>query len=130
MDEKMYIDGLQHIGIPVDDIDISGTFYESLGFKEVYRVYYEPDRQWIRFMELNDLVLELYQESSVKRDGAINHLALNCLDIDKEYEKIVKLGYKVLSNGVESMDIWDKGVRFFIISGPDRERIEFCQRLA
>lgn len=129
MDEKVYIDGLQHIGIPVDNVEVSTAFYERLGFKEIYKVYYKPNKQWIRFMELNKLVLELYEESSEMRDGAINHFALNCLDIEAEYARVTALGCEVISSGIESMDIWSDGVKFFIISGPDRERIEFCQRL-
>lgn len=129
MDKKMYINGLQHIGIPVENMEVSIGFYESLGFKKIYEVHYEPKEQWICFMELGGLALELYEETGSKTDGAINHIALNCLDIGMEYDEVSGLGYEVVSHGIEDMDIWPKGVRFFIIKGPDQERIEFCQRL-
>ena len=35
---------------------------------------------------------------------------------------------KVLSNGIEELPFWEKGVAFFIIEGPNKERIEFCER--
>ncbi|MFR0790052.1 MAG: hypothetical protein ACLSHW_04940 [Lachnospiraceae bacterium] len=41
---------------------------------------------------------------------------------------ICEQGYKVLSNGIEELPFWEKGVAFFIIEGPNKERIEFCER--
>ena len=58
----------------------------------------------------------------------INHFALNCTDIQAAYAWICEQGYKVLSNGIEELPFWEKGVAFFIIEGPNKERIEFCER--
>ena len=129
MEKEMYINGLQHIGIPTERMEDSITFYGELGFNEIYKLYYKPKEQWICFMELGGLMIELYEEKGNAVDGAINHFSLNCLDIHKEYARIATLGYQVISDGIEDMDIWTNGVKFFIISGPNRERIEFCQRL-
>lgn len=58
-----------------------------------------------------------------------NHIALNCLDIEKAYAAALNQKHLVLSNGIEALDFWERGVRFFIIQGPNKERIEFCQKL-
>ena len=49
-------------------------------------------------------------------------------DIQAAYAWICEQGYKVLSNGIEELPFWEKGVAFFIIEGPNKERIEFCER--
>ena len=35
---KNYVTGLQHIGIPTNDIKKSLEFYEKLGFENIYQV--------------------------------------------------------------------------------------------
>ena len=37
-------------------------------------------------------------------------------------------GYTILSDGMEKLPFWENGVAFFIIQGPNQERIEFCER--
>ena len=31
--------------------------------------------------------------------------------------------------GIEELPFWENGVKFFMIKGPNEERIEFCQKL-
>ena len=50
-------------------------------------------------------------------------------DVDAVYAQVQKLGYPVVSNGIEFLPFWKNGVRFFTILGPNRERIEFNQYL-
>ena len=38
-------------------------------------------------------------------------------------------GYEIVSNGIEALPFWEKGVRFFLILGPNQERIEFNEIL-
>ena len=70
----------------------------------------------------------LFHDFNHKKYRAINHFALNCTDIQAAYAWICEQGYKVLSNGIEELPFWEKGVAFFIIEGPNKERIEFCER--
>ena len=35
----------------------------------------------------------------------------------------------MLTPGINSLPFWEKGIKFFIIEGPNRERIEFCEIL-
>ena len=104
--------GIQHIGIPTSDIETTIRFYEGLGFQTMH----------------TNQVIETYAEGGNGIDGAINHFALNCTDIQAAYAWICEQGYKVLSNGIEELPFWEKGVAFFIIEGPNKERIEFCER--
>ena len=61
--------------------------------------------------------------------GAINHFAINCTDIDGAYKLAQEKGYKVVSEGIEALPFWEKGIRFFIIEGPNKERGEIDQIL-
>lgn len=124
-----YCDGIQHVGIPTDHLENTIHFYEDLGFQVILRTSVPEKDQNVAFLQLVSLVIETYEDPVALRDGAINHIALNCLDIEKAYEAALNQKHLVLSNGIEALDFWEKGVRFFIIQGPNKERIEFCQRL-
>ena len=109
-----YCDGIQHVGIPTDHLENTIHFYEDLG---------------LAFLQLGNLVIETYEDPVALCDGAINHIALNCLDIEKAYAATLNQKHLMLSNGIEALDFWERGVYFFIIQGPNKERIEFCQKL-
>ena len=61
-------------------------------------------------------------------DGAYQHVALDVTDIDAAYEKICSEGHEIITNGIEALPFWDNGVKFFMIKGPNEEKIEFCQK--
>ncbi len=124
-----YCDGIQHVGIPTDHLENTIHFYEDLGFQVILRTSVPEKNQNVAFLQLGSLVIETYENPVALQDGAINHIALNCLDIEKAYEAALSQKQLVLSNAIEALDFWEKGVRFFIIQGPNKERIEFCQRL-
>ena len=104
-------------------------FYEDLGFQVILRTCVPEKNQHVAFLQLGNLVIETYEDPVALCDGAINHIALNCLDIEKAYAAALNQKHLVLSNGIEALDFWERGVRFFIIQGPNKERIEFCQKL-
>lgn len=124
-----YCDGIQHVGIPTNNLENTITFYENLGFQVILRTIVPEKKQHVAFLQLGNLVLETYEDPVALCDGAINHIALNCTDIEKACEEVQKRQLTILSNGIEALDFWERGVRFFIIQGPNKERIEFCQRL-
>ena len=45
------------------------------------------------------------------------------------YQKICNEKYTVITEGIEKLPFWENGVKFFMIKGPNEERIEFCQKL-
>ena len=61
MEIKDFINGLQHVGIPTEKMLQSITFYQQLGFKLVNQEI-QPDGGGVAFLEINDLIVELYEQ--------------------------------------------------------------------
>ncbi|MCH3920158.1 MAG: VOC family protein [Sphaerochaeta sp.] len=123
-----YLLGLQHIGLPTSDVEKTKAFYESLGFSCMYETLWEGHP--LRFFILNGLVIEVYYvEKSAFTDGSWDHIALDVSDIEKTLEEVHSLGYKELEQGIQSMPVFDHGVRYFTIRGPNGEKVEFNQKI-
>ena len=131
------IQGLQHLGLPVTDIEESKIFYGQLGFQEVMKTSLpvQDDAVAVAMLELNGFILELYQpvgkeldEITKRSDGHIDHLALNVLDIDRAFEEIQEAGLEPLEDSPVFLPFWENGVKYFSVRGPDGEKIEFNQR--
>lgn len=120
--------GIQHIGIPAADVEKTCRFYEGLGFVRAFETEIH-DSQKVAFLQSGNLVLEVYQSETAGMAGAIDHIAVDCLDVVAAYEQALVNGYVIVSDGIEELPFWEKGVRFFMIEGPNRERIEFDERL-
>lgn len=121
------IHGLAHIGIPTEKLEETLHFYEVLGFARVYQT--QNGSQRVAFLEQEGLQLEIYEQERTARDGAIDHIALNCTDIDCAYAEVRKLGLRLLTPEIQELPFWDRGIRYFLIQGPNGEKVEFCQRL-
>ena len=120
--------GLQHIGLPANDSKKTRAFYESLGFKVVYETDNGPEH--VVFLALNGLVLETYQNGkAAMRDGSWDHVALDVDDIEAALAECKNLGYPPLEGSIQFLPFFEKGVRFFTILGPNREKVEFNQTL-
>jgi lactoylglutathione lyase len=136
---KGNLQGFQHVGIPVTDLERSKAFYAQLGFVEVMRTDLPGASEAIRvaMLRYEGLTLELYQlereerEAISKRtDGHIDHIALDVMDIEKAYAEINAAGLKILEDAAPVLlPFWDHGVKFFSIHGPDGEKVEFSQIL-
>ena len=61
--------------------------------------------------------------------SAYQHVALDVEDIESMYQKICNEKYTVITDGIEELPFWENGVKFFMIKGPNEEKIEFCQKL-
>lgn len=130
MDIKSKISGVQHIGIPTDNIRESIEFYEKLGFENIYQTVNEAKNETVAFLQLGNLVMEIYENKcAVMKTGAIDHVALDVKEIDSIFEQIKAAGFNMLDNKVQSLPFWKNGVRFFTILGPNEEKIEFCEKL-
>lgn len=125
-----YALGLQHVGLPVSDMDQTVTFYESLGFENIYATVNEQAEEKVVFLRLKNLTIEAYENhNAAMRSGAIDHIAIDVSDAEAAYALAKEQGYRIVSNGVESLPFWENGVKFFILEGPNKERVEFNQYL-
>lgn len=128
MDINNFCTGLQHIGIPTNDIERTKAFYEQLGFKLIMQTS-NGDEQ-VAFLQLHNLVIETYQNyAATMQAGAIDHIAIDVKQIDALYEKVQAMGLTILEGGLQSLPFWERGIKYFIILGPNNEKIEFCERL-
>lgn len=136
---KDNLQGLQHLGLPVTNLERSKAFYTQLGFTEAMRVDIQPRSEVIRvaMMEHTGFVIELYESGPEKRsqiaarsDGHIDHVALNVLDIEQAYAEIKAAGIEILEdNAPVYLPFWKNGVKYFTVRGPDGEKVEFNQIL-
>ena len=118
--------GLQHIGVPTDDLEQTIRFYESLGFKTAHRTA-NGDEQ-VAFLRLGDLTIETYQNfKAAKINGAVDHIAINVTDVDEARRIADSMGLEVIEEG--QLPFWENGVKYFTILGPNREKLEFNQYL-
>ena len=118
--------GLQHVGIPTNDIEKTIAFYEMLGFVTVHRA--DNRGEAVAFLKMGDLIIETYQNNrATGLSGAIDHIALNVTDVDKARRIAEELGLEVIEEG--QLPFWENGVRYFTVLGVNGEKVEFNQYL-
>lgn len=123
-----YITGIQHIGIPTNDIQATKDFYNRLGF--ITELETDNNGEKVAFLRLKNLVIETYQNGQAAMlSGAINHIAIDVKNIDEVFSLVKSLDVEMADNCVSGLPFWENGVRFFTIVGPNRERVEFCERI-
>lgn len=128
MEVKDFCTGVQHIGIPTNNLDETIRFYEQLGFNVALKT--QNGEEAVAFLQLHNLVIETYENrSAVMQAGAIDHIAIDVKEIDALFETVKAKGFYLLDNRVNALPFWENGVRFFTILGPNKEKIEFCERL-
>ncbi len=129
---------IQHIGIPVTDIKRSEAFYQSLGFKNVMSTGFEYNggNGIVAMMKLHEMIIELYQmpetdlaEIRTRKNGHIDHIAFDVDDINKTFDTLKKEGFHILEEQPVFLSFWKNGCKYFNITGPDGERLEFNQVL-
>ena len=133
---KFNINHLQHIGIPVTDLKRSETFYEQLGFRNVMDAGfdYKGGKGRVAMMQHGNLVIEIYQMppeelAAIKnrKDGHVDHIAFDVDDIDLAFAELKKASFHILEEEPVFLPFWENGCRYFNITGPDGERLEFNQ---
>lgn len=127
---KQMINGLQHLGLPTNDIEKTIAFYESLGFDIALRTVNEAVNEQVAFLRLGNVTIETYENrAAAMQNGAVDHIALDVSDVDAVFEQVSKLGHTMLDDQVQFLPFWERGVRFFTIQGPNHEKVEFSQKL-
>ena len=123
---KDYATGIQHIGVPTKDYDATLDFYKKLGFD----VYYETlnGDSKLAFMRLENMVVETYEQADAAGvSGGIDHMAIDVKDIDKVYKEICEMGLNNLNDVIHPLPLLENGIKYFMIKGPNEEKIEFNQ---
>ena len=130
MDLKNYSTGIQHIGIPTNDIEKTIAFYKELGFETVLQTINKEADDKVAFLKLKTLVIETYENKAAKfESGAIDHVAIDVNDIEEVYQYISEKKLNTTNDTIHFLPFWKNGVRFFTIEGPNMEKIEFSQYL-
>ena len=76
--------------------------------------------------------METFQKDEANQVwGAWDHIAIDVDDVDKAWADAKEVGYKIVEgeDGPILLPFFDKGVRYFTIEGPNKEKIEFNQKL-
>jgi catechol 2,3-dioxygenase-like lactoylglutathione lyase family enzyme len=129
---------IQHIGIPVTDIKVSEGFYERLGFTNVMAssFSYNGGKGNVVMMQQHNITIELYQmpeaelkEIRQRKNGHIDHIAFDVDDINEAFATLKENGFTVLEAAPVFLSFWEKGCKYFNITGPDGERLEFNEIL-
>ncbi len=130
MNIKENATGIQHIGIPTNDINATLEFYEKIGFDVVLRTVNKEANEQVAFLQMHNIVIETYENHAAAMvSGAIDHIAIDVRDIDEAYKTIVNVGLNNTNDTIHFLPFWDNGVKFFKIKGINGEMIEFSQML-
>ncbi|MDO5591009.1 MAG: VOC family protein [Lachnospiraceae bacterium] len=130
MELKEQLTGIQHIGIPTNDIEETIAFYKKLGFDIAFQTVNEEANEKVAFLKLNTLVVETYEnKAAALKAGAIDHVAIDVKDIEAVYALINQEGLNTTADTIHFLPFWENGVKFFTIEGPNKEKVEFSQYL-
>lgn len=130
MNLKEQLNGVQHIGIPTNDIEKTIEFYQKLGFEIAFQTVNEEANEKVAFLKLHTLVIETYEnKAAAMQAGAVDHIAIDVKDIEKVYSMIDRAGLNSTQDTIHFLPFWEKGVKFFTIEGPNKEKVEFSQYL-
>lgn len=131
MDE--FVKAFHHVGIPTTDMDATLSFYQSFGAKIVYEKKDKFEGRPIRVVLLNfcGVLIECYERPiTEKRAGAIDHLAFEVECVEEMYALCKENGYRLMDDCAQKIGestYWPKSTRWFIVYGPNEEKIEFCR---
>jgi catechol 2,3-dioxygenase-like lactoylglutathione lyase family enzyme len=135
---NLIINYLQHIGIPVSNLELSEKFYQNLGFRNVMNSEFEyrSNKGKVAMMQNRKTIIEIYQmpkteleEVRKRKDGHIDHIAFDVSDIDAAFDIFKKASINIVEDAPVFLPFWKNGCKYFNILGPDGERLEFNQIL-
>ena len=125
------ITGIQHIGLPTNDLEKTIEFYKTLGFEVASECTLPTDK--VAFLKLKNICIETYQgigeDYAQGFDGAIDHICVDVDDIEATWEAVKAAGLTPMADEIEFLPFWEKGVRFFKVLDPNHAPVEFCQIL-
>jgi len=135
---NLKINTIQHIGVPVTNLEASQLFYSRLGFCNVMEAPFTDNggTGTCVMMQRGNMIMELYQLPDAglpairsRSNGHIDHVAFDVSDIDEAFKVITEAGFNVIEPEPVFLQFWKNGCKYFNITGPDGERLEFNQVL-
>ena len=108
-------------------MDASIQFYTGLGFENIYETRNDGAR--VVFLKLRNLVIEIWEAAATGVSGSIDHIAIDVTDIEEVFRIVTSSGLTTIEEKICDLPLWERGVRFFTVSGPNVEKLEFIQRL-
>lgn len=125
---KENITGVQHLGLPTNDIDKTIAFYEALGFEIAYQTVNGSEK--VAFLRLGNLTIETYEnKQAALAHGAWDHVALDVADIEAAFEAAKEMKLEIIEDEIQFLPFWENGVKYFNVIGPNHEKVEFSQFL-
>jgi len=128
------LSGWNHLGIFVTDLGRSRSFYAQFGFEEIaYGESGEGDAKWcVSLVDKDGFTIELvlppaseHAAVNARKDGVIDHIALDVLDADAAYVELKAAGMEMIDPAPVPLPLFENGVKYFMIRGPQGERVEF-----
>lgn len=128
--------GLAHIGLFINDIERSITFYRDiLGFEIIWRLdAEEPDGSITKvcFIRLGDLTIEIVQRpfQEKRSDGWVDHIAILVENIEAAAEELRQKGIVFeTEEPVLGAGVFANGAKWLLFRGPDGEHLEISEIL-
>ena|ERR1022692_1790753 len=121
------INHIQHIGIPVTDLQRSQTFCEKLGFEMAMPSSsdHNGNKGYLATMQKGAMIMEIYQmpenelnEIRNRKDGQIDHVAFDVDDIDEALMELKNASFSIIENAPVFLPFWKNGCRYFNITAP------------
>ena len=99
------VTGLQHIGIPTNNMAATVKFYQSLGFETVYET--SNNGEAVCFLRLANVCIETYENGkAAKKAGAVDHIALDVDDIEAVWKAVRSAGYQTREAEIPTLPFW------------------------
>lgn len=119
-----------HIGLPTRDLPGTVEFYKNLGGEIIFEteVLEEGVPVKVIHMLLANIIFEIYERSETEgRSGAFDHFAFGTTDIEAVFNKAQSLKMEFLFENIQGSSYWPGAVKWFMVIGPNGEKVEFIQ---
>src|SRR3954462_10585898 len=112
---NLNITAIQHVGVPVTNIQVSEIFYRNLGFENVMQANFihENEEGICIMMKQGNIIIELYQMPqeqlaaiAARKDGHVDHIAFDVDDIEVTFSLLSNAGYYVIETAPVQLNFW------------------------
>lgn len=122
---------IDHVGIMVNDMEASIRFYTEVAGLIVKDRNVHANGLEVAFLGYGaekETEIELIHgfKDHLPAEGKVHHVALSVSDIEAEWDRVKQLAVEFIDQEIATMP---SGIRYFFIYGPEKEWIEFIQRV-